>query len=45
MEYHAESQLIKPWQTKGMRNVIRSKAAKIIVKGTAILVHYWNKNS
>lgn len=45
MEYPAEGVLIKPWQTRGMRNVIRSNAAKIIIKGTAVIVHYWNKNS
>ncbi|HEX2897707.1 MAG TPA: thiamine diphosphokinase [candidate division Zixibacteria bacterium] len=45
MDYPAEGLIIRPWQTKGMRNIIRSKAAKIIVKGTAVIVHYWNKNS
>jgi len=45
MDYPAEDLLIKPWQTKGMRNIIRSKNSRIAVKGSAIVVHYWNKNS
>ncbi len=45
MEYPAEDLLIKPWQTKGMRNIIRTNKAKILVKGTALVFHYWKKNS
>jgi thiamine pyrophosphokinase len=41
MEYPAEDLLIKPWQTRGMRNLIRRHSARIAVKGTALVVHYW----
>jgi len=45
MEYPAEDLLINPWQSKGMRNIIRTNNAKIQVKGTALVFHYWTKNS
>lgn len=44
-EYPAEDLLINPWQTSGMRNVIRSNSAKISIKGTALVIHYWKKIS
>ena len=45
MEYPAKGLLIKSWRTTGMRNVIRSNKAKISIKGTALIVHYWKKIS
>jgi thiamine pyrophosphokinase len=45
LEYPAEGLLINPWQTTGMRNVICSNSAKIWIKGTALVVHYWKKIS
>ncbi len=45
LEYPAEELLINPWQTKGLRNIIRSNSAKISIKGTALVVHYWKKFS
>ena len=45
MEYPANELLIEPWQTKGMRNIIRSNRAMVSIKGTALVVHYWKKIS
>jgi len=45
MEYPADELLIKPWKTIGMRNVIRSNSARLLIKGTALIIHYWKKRS
>jgi thiamine pyrophosphokinase len=45
MLYPAEDLLIKPWQGRGLRNVFISDNSTIRVKGSALLIHYWNKNS
>ncbi len=45
MEYPANNLLIEQWQSTGLRNVIHSNKARILVKGTALVIHYRKKIS